>query len=54
MNDNIPIINQLARRDMDRIKTYKELLDFYHGVHWEGRERWGAEPINFSYSQIFI
>ena len=28
---------QLAHRDMDRLKTYKELLDFYHGSHWEGR-----------------
>ncbi len=54
MNDNIPIINQLARRDMDRIKTYKELLDFYHGVHWEGRERWGEKRLTFSYAKIFI
>ena len=54
MNDNIPIINQLARRDMDRMKTYKELLDFYHGVHWEGRERWGEKRLTFSYAKIFI
>jgi hypothetical protein len=54
MNDNISIINQLARRDMDRIKTYKELLDFYHGVHWEGRERWGEKRLTFSYAKIFI
>jgi len=54
MNDNIPIINQLARRDMDRIKTYKELLDFYHGIHWEGRERWGEKRLTFSYAKIFI
>ncbi len=54
MNDNISIINQLARRDMDRIKTYKELLGFYHGVHWEGRERWGEKRLTFSYAKIFI
>ncbi len=54
MNDNISIINQLARRDMDRIKTYKELLDFYHGVHWEGRERWGEKRLTFSYAKIFV
>ena len=54
MNDNIPIINQLARRDMDRIKTYKELLDFYHGIHWQGRERWGEKRLTFSYAKIFI
>ena len=39
--DNVPIINQLARKDMDRIKTYKELLDFYQGGHWDGSERRG-------------
>jgi len=54
MNDNISIINQLARRDMDRIKTYKELLDFYHGIHWEGRERWGEKRLTFSYAKIFV
>lgn len=29
MNEIIPM--QLARLDVDRIKSYKELLDFYHG-----------------------
>ena len=54
MNDNIPIINQIAHRDMDRISTYKELLDFYHGIHWQGREKWGEKRLTFSYAKIFI
>jgi len=54
MNDSIPIINQIARRDIDRMKTYKELLDFYRGIHWEGRERWGEKRLTFSYAKIFI
>ena len=49
-----PIPMQLARRDMDRIKSYKELLDFYHGQHWEGRERRGEKRLTFNYAKVFI
>ncbi len=45
---------ELARRDMDRLKGYKELLDFYHGVHWEGRERRGEKRLTFNYAKVFI
>ncbi len=53
MNEN-SILTQLSRRDMDRIKGYKELLDFYHGRHWEGRERWGEKHLTFNYAKVFI
>ena len=53
MNEN-SILTQLSRRDMDRIKGYKELLDFYHGRHWEGRERWGEKRLTFNYAKVFI
>ena len=53
MNEN-SILIQLSRRDMDRIKGYKELLDFYHGRHWEGRERWGEKHLTFNYAKVFI
>ncbi len=45
---------QLNHRDADRIKGYKELLDFYHGVHWQGRERWGEKRLTFNYARVFI
>ncbi len=45
---------QLNHRDIDRIKSYKELLDFYHGVHWQGRERWGEKRLTFNYAKVFI
>ena len=35
MNDSLPA--QLAHRDLERLKGYKEALDFYSGRHWEGR-----------------
>jgi len=53
MNDTA-ILTQLARRDVDRLKRYRELLDFYHGKHWEGRERWGEKRLTFNYAKVFI
>ncbi len=45
---------ELSRRDMDRLRGYRELLDFYHGVHWEGRERRGEKRLTFNYAKVFI
>jgi hypothetical protein len=59
MNESIQLnhsllINQLARRDMDRFRSYKELLDFYHGRHWEGYARRGEKRLTFNYAKVFI
>src|SRR4030067_104769 len=48
------ITAQLGRTDTERIKGYKELLDFYHGKHWEGREKWGEKRLTFNYAKVFI
>ncbi len=53
MNDNFKPA-ELTRRDTERIKRYKDLLDFYHGVHWEGRERRGEKRLTFNYSKVII
>ncbi len=45
---------ELVRRDPDRLKGYQELLDFYQGVHWEGRERRGERRLTFNYAKVFI
>jgi len=45
---------ELNRHDIDRLKGYRELLDFYHGVHWEGRERRGEKRLTFNYAKVFI
>ncbi|MFH1640082.1 MAG: phage portal protein [Chloroflexota bacterium] len=45
---------ELVNRDLERIKGYKELLDFYHGKHWEGRPRWGEKRLTFNYAKVFI
>jgi len=52
--DEISITTQLTHCDIDRIRGYKELLDFYHGQHWEGRERRGEKRLTFNYAKVFI
>ncbi|UCH43490.1 MAG: phage portal protein [Dehalococcoidales bacterium] len=46
--------SELERRDIDRRRGYQELLDFYHGVHWEGRERRAERRLTFNYAKVFI
>jgi len=53
MNET-PIPMQLTHRDIDRLKGYKELLDFYHGQHWDGRERRGDKRLTFNYAKVFV
>jgi hypothetical protein len=52
MNDSISA--QLARRDLARIKGYRDFLDFYHGQQWAGRARWGERHLVFNYARVFI
>ena len=51
---NETAIQSLTRKDSDRVRGYKELLDFYHGKHWEGRERLGEKRLTFNYAKVFI
>jgi len=48
------IPSQLARRDLERIRGYQTLLDFYHGRHWATRERFGERHLTFNYAKVFI
>ena len=52
MNETVP--SQLNRLDTERIKGYKALLDFYYGIQWTGRERWGERRLTFNYAKVFI
>jgi len=52
MNENMA--TQLARMDLDRIRGYRELLDFYEGRQWVGRERWGERRLIFNYAKVFV
>ena len=52
MNETLPM--QLARLGLARTKGYRELLDFYYGQQWTGRERRGERHLVFNYAKVFI
>jgi hypothetical protein len=52
MSDSL--VAGLARTDIERMKGYKELLDFYNGRQWEGRERRGERRLVFNYARVFV
>jgi len=45
---------ELSRRDAERIRGYRALLDFYHGTQWEGKEKWGEKHLTFNYTKVVI
>src|SRR4030067_2841853 len=51
---NEAVILQLARMELDRIKGYKELLDFYYGRQWEAKGRRNERRLTFNYAKVFI
>ncbi len=44
----------LNRRDTDRMRRYRELLDFYQGIQWQGRERLGEKRLTFNYARVVV
>ncbi|MDD5339133.1 MAG: hypothetical protein PHG35_06985 [Dehalococcoidales bacterium] len=51
---NESVLSQLSRLDLGRMKSYKELLDFYYGRQWEGKGRWHERRLTFNYARVFI
>ncbi len=45
---------ELARLDVDRLRGYKELLEFYHGRQWEGYAKRGEKRLTFNYAKVVI
>ncbi len=54
MKETNNITQQLTQRDVDRMRQYKELLDFYHGIHWQGRAFRGEKRLTFNYAKVMI
>ncbi len=46
--------SELNKHDIDRLRSYRELLDFYQGQHWEGYARWGETRLTFNYAKVII
>ena len=52
MEESIPA--QLARIDTERMRGYRELLDFYNGRQWKGTERRSERRLVFNYARVFV
>jgi len=44
---------QIARMDLDRLRAYRENLDFYSGVQWEGATR-RQRRLTFNYAKAIV
>jgi hypothetical protein len=53
MNES-SMLSQIAQKDRERLSGYRDLLDFYRGKQWPGRERWGEKRLTLNYARIFI
>ena len=51
-NQTLP--QQLARMDLDRLKSYRENLDFYNGLQWPGHPRYRERRLTFNYAKVFV
>ena len=45
---------QLAQRDRERLRAYREHLDFYNGIQWPGVARRRERRLTFNYVRAFI
>jgi len=52
--DEVAITVPLKQHDLQRQRRYRELLDFYHGIHWPGPARYREKQLTFNYAKVFI
>ncbi len=52
--NNLTIPQQIARMDLERLRAYRENLDFYNGLQWSGGYRRRERRITFNYAKVFI
>jgi glycine/serine hydroxymethyltransferase len=45
---------ELASRDLDRLKRYMNLLDFYQGKQWEIRPSRNEKQLTFNYARVVV
>lgn len=49
----LPLPQELARRDLERLQRYARLLEFYHGRQWEGAAG-RSRRLTFNYARVII
>lgn len=48
------IVGSLAHMDSDRMRRYRENLEFYRGEQWQTRARSGEKHLTFNYAKVAI
>lgn len=51
---NLSLPQHLARMDLDRLRAYRENLDFYNGAQWPGPPRPRERRLTFNYARVFV
>ena len=54
MDEKTPLPQQLARLDVDRLRRYREHLDFYNGRQWQGPARRRERRLTFNYAKVIV
>ncbi|HLC29672.1 MAG TPA: phage portal protein, partial [Dehalococcoidia bacterium] len=54
MDEKTPFPQQLARRDSDRLRRYREHMDFYNGRQWPGPARRWERRLTFNYAKVVV
>ena len=54
LNTNLTLPQQIARMDSERMRTYRENLDFYNGTQWQGRSRPRERRLTFNYAKVMV
>ena len=52
--NQLPLPQQIARMDAERLRTYRENLDFYNGIQWQGRTRPRERRLTFNYAKVLV
>jgi hypothetical protein len=55
--ETMPLPQQIARMDADRLRRYRENFDFYHGRQWPGSASGGRRRerrLTFNYARAVI
>jgi hypothetical protein len=54
LSTNLTLPQQLNRMDSDRLRAYRENLDFYNGSQWQGRSRGRERRLTFNYAKVVV
>ncbi len=52
--DALPLPQLVARMDADRLRRYRDYLDFYHGRQWPGTARRRERRLTFNYARAVV